>query len=44
MEWLSEPFHPGYASRICNTWMALASFPAFQGQQRSFPMVIVAGN
>jgi hypothetical protein len=35
MEWLSEPFHPGYASRICNTWMALTSFPAFQGQQRS---------
>ena len=28
-------FHPGYASRICNTWMALASCPARQGQQRS---------
>src|SRR5690242_7344462 len=31
-----NPFHPGYASRVCNTWMALASRPAFQGQQRSF--------
>src|SRR5438034_4575973 len=31
-----NPFHPGYASRICNTWMALASCPARQGQQRSF--------
>jgi hypothetical protein len=28
-------FHPGYASRICNTWMALASWPTRQGQQRS---------
>ena len=28
-------FHPGYASRSCNTWIALASFPARQGQQRS---------
>jgi hypothetical protein len=32
----SEPFSSGYAtSRICNTWMALASWPARQGQQRS---------
>jgi len=23
-----SPFHPGYASRVCNTWMALASCPA----------------
>jgi hypothetical protein len=31
-----EPFSSGYAtSRICNTWMALASWPARQGQQRS---------
>ena len=30
-----EPFSSAYAtSRICNTWMALAS-PALQGQQRS---------
>jgi transposase len=28
-------FHPAYASRVCNTWMALASCPARQGQQRS---------
>ena len=28
-------FHPAFASRICNTWMALASWPARQGQQRS---------
>jgi hypothetical protein len=32
-----EPFSSAYAtSRICNTWMALASCPARQGQQRSF--------
>jgi hypothetical protein len=24
-------FHPAFASRICNTWMALASCPARQG-------------
>ncbi len=24
-------FHPGWASRSCSTWMALASFPARQG-------------
>ena len=30
-----NPFHPAFASRICNTWMALASWPARQGQQRS---------
>ena len=30
-----NPFHPGYASRSCKTWMALASCPARQGQQRS---------
>jgi hypothetical protein len=28
---VTEPFHPAYASRICNTWMALASCPARQG-------------
>src|SRR6266566_2509258 len=28
-------FHPAFASRICNTWMAFASWPARQGQQRS---------
>jgi hypothetical protein len=28
-------FHPGYASRACNAWMAFAIFSAFQGQQRS---------
>ena len=28
-------FHPPFASRICNTWMAFASWPARQGQQRS---------
>jgi hypothetical protein len=28
-------FHPAFASRICSTWMALASWPARQGQQRS---------
>jgi hypothetical protein len=22
---LLNPFHPAYASRVCNTWMALAS-------------------
>jgi hypothetical protein len=21
--WINEPFHPGYASRICNTWTCL---------------------
>ena len=30
-----KPFHPVYSSRICNTWMALASSPARQGEQRS---------
>jgi hypothetical protein len=28
-------FHPAFASRTCKTWMALASCPARQGQQRS---------
>jgi RNA polymerase sigma-70 factor (ECF subfamily) len=30
-----SPFHPAFASRTCKTWMALASCPARQGQQRS---------
>jgi hypothetical protein len=38
-EWVplvdSEPFHLVFASWICNAWMALASCPARQGQQRS---------
>ena len=33
-------FHPALASRICNTWMALASCPARQGQQRSFRRIL----
>jgi hypothetical protein len=28
-------FHPALASRICSTWMALASLPARHEQQRS---------
>ena len=28
----SPTLHPGYASRSCKTWMALASWPARQGQ------------
>jgi hypothetical protein len=35
-----NPFHPGYASRICNTWMALASCPARYGQQRSLRRIL----
>src|ERR1700742_3694765 len=33
-------FHPAYASRVCNTWMALASCPARQGQQRSLRRIL----
>jgi hypothetical protein len=33
-------FHPAYASRVCNTWMALASWPARQGQQRSLRRIL----
>ena len=33
-------FDPGNASRICSTWMALASSPARQGQQRSLRRIL----
>ena len=35
-----NPFHPAYASRICSTSMALASWPARQGQQRSLRRIL----
>lgn len=32
---LRNLFHPAFISRVCSTWIALASWPARQGQQRS---------
>jgi hypothetical protein len=37
-------FHPALVSRICNMWMALASCPARQGQQRSSTDGVVTAN